>query len=334
MDKYAIYRFELSKEKYIQGDLTQGNEVVVPKMEHAYENFDHVFGTSGTEVRIQKMLKSGGGDTYPCHVMVHDHNIILLRLENVKKETIFEMRQTTGSIPTVEKKQYESYPPLLILIDNRPGKAQMAIEIFTEAWNNTKTVCDLLQDNLNRELKRFGLSIKIWPKVQRTDFWNYVSYRKKHDHKGIKRMTFNFPNTKIRPQANTSIGLSKHLKSMMDMINSLGAEQGELSLQSPAKDFLLKKKQTDIKNIVALCSSSDYSLSVTFEDDVTYRCNEYIRAELPMNNSALDDFIKGQTSIENNIEQWLDWIIEQTENYQDAEQIKPKPNRKTTRKVS
>ena len=119
MGKYAIYKYELSKGNSIQGDWTQGNEVVAPKMEHAYENFDHVFGKTGTEMRIQKVLKSGGGDTYPCHVLVHDRNIILLRLENVKKETIFEMRQTAGPIPSVEKKQIESYPPLHVLIDNR-----------------------------------------------------------------------------------------------------------------------------------------------------------------------------------------------------------------------
>lgn len=334
MGKYAIYKYELSKGNSIQGDWTQGNEVVAPKMEHAYENFDHVFGKTGTEMRIQKVLKSGGGDTYPCHVMVHDRNIILLRLENVKKETIFEMRQTAGPIPSVEKKQIESYPPLHVLIDNRPGKAQMAIEIYTEAWNNTQTVCDLLQENLNRELKKWGLTIKIWAKLQKTDFWNYVTYREKHEHRGIERMTFNFRNAKLYPQINTSIVLSKHLKSLMDMINSLGAAQGELTLQSPTKDYLIKKKLSDIKNIVALCASSDYSLSVTFDDDVTYRCNQYIRAELPMNIAALEDFEKGQTSIENTIDQWLDWVVEQTENYQDAEQVKPKPNGKSKRKVS
>ena len=37
---------------------------------------------------------------------------------------------------------------------------------------------------------------------------------------------------------------------------------------------------------------------------------------------------------EYNIEYWLDWVIQQTEQYQDAEQITPKPNREDERKVS
>ena len=89
--------------------------------------------------------------------------------------------------------------------------------------------------------------------------------------------------------------------------------------------------------MVALCSSSEYSLSVTFDDDITYRCNEYLRAELPMHKpGSLDLFKNGQltTLFDYDIEQWLDWVIEQTEQYQDAEQIKPKPNREDKRKVS
>lgn len=335
MDKYAIYKYKLTKQDCIQGDLTMGNEVVAPKMEHAYENFDHVFGPKGTEVRIQKVLKSGGGETYPCHVMAHEQDIILLRLENVKNETIYELRQTAGPIPNVETKQYESYPPIYVIIDNRPGKAQMAIEIDAAAWSKTDVVRDLLQENMDRELKPFGLSIEIRSKMQQSDYWSYVTKRKK-EGRGIKKMTFHFPNAKIRPEIETAVGLSTHLKSLMEMINALGAAQGELSLQSPSDDFLQKKKLTDIKNMVALCASSDYSLNVTFDDDVSYRCNQYIRAELPMNlPNAISNFEIGQKTIlfEYEIEQWLDWVIEQTANYQDAEQIKPKPNRKSKRKV-
>lgn len=336
MDKYAIYKYTLTKQDCIQGDLTMGDEVVVPKMEHAYENFDHVFGPKGTEVRIQKELKSGGGEKYPCHVMAHEQNIILLRLENVKSETIYELRKTAGPIPNVETKKYESYPPIYIIIDNRPDKYQIAIEIDAAAWNKTDVVRDLLQENLNRELKPFGLTVEIWSKMQQSDYWTYVTRRRK-EGRGIKKMTFHFPNAKIRPSIESAIGLSDHLKSLMGMINALGAAQGELTLQSPSDDFLQKKKLTDIKNMVALCASSNYSLNVTFDDDVSYRCNQYIRAELPMNiPSAITNFEIGQRTImsEYEIERWLDWVVEQTANYQDAEQVKSKPNRKSKRKVS
>ncbi len=337
MDKYAIYKYELSKQDSIQGDLTMGDEVTAPKMEHAYENFGNVFGTKPSEFIIKEEKKNGEGELYPCHMLVHHNNIIVLRIENNKNKELFELRQSAGIIPIVEKKQYTSNPPLYIIIDNRPGVALMAIEIDTTAWAKTNVVRDLLQKNLNRMLEPFGLTIKIWSKMQRSDYWSYVKLRQKEGH-GIKRMSFQFPNTKINPSDLEAIKMSQHVKSLIAMIDSLGAGQGELLLQPPANQSLAKKKLRDITNMVALCSASErYSLSVTFDDDITYRCNDYIRAELPMKNpKILDDFINGQTTtlLDFGIESWLNEVIEKTEKYQDAEQVKPKSNRKSRKKVS
>lgn len=308
-------------------------------MDHAYENFDHVFGKKGSNVRIQREKKQGqGAEKFPCHVVAHDRNIILLQLENVKNVIVYESQRTESSIPVIEKKKYESTPPCYIIIDNRKGKAQIAIEIDTAAWRKTDIVRDLLEENLDRELEKFGLTIKIWSKLQKSNYWDYVNYRQKKEKRGIKKLTFLFPNTKIRPSIEATIGLSNHLKQLMGLINSLGGGQGELSIQSPSRDYLLKKRYTDIKNMVALCSSSsDYSLSVTFDDDVTYRCNEYLRAELPLSKPGyLELFKNGEltTLFEYDIEHWLDWVIEQTEQYQDAEQIRPKPDKEDQRQVS
>ena len=200
MDNYAIYKFELYKREGSQGDWTKCDQMIEPQMEHAYENFERIFGKKGTVVRVQKEKKRGeGADKFPCHVLAHDHNIILLRLENVKNVTVYESHPTAGPIPHIEKKQYESNPPCFIIIDNRQGKAQMAIEIDTAAWSKTNLVRDLLQENLNRELEPFGLAVKIWSKMQKSDYWNYVTYRQRKEGRGIKKMTFHFPNTKIRP---------------------------------------------------------------------------------------------------------------------------------------
>ena len=339
MDKYAIYNFELIQRRVIQGDLTRGEQIEVPKMEHAQENFDHVFGGKGTEVRIQREKKRGeGADKFPCYVIAHDRNVILLQLENVKNVTVYEAQKTSGTIPNIEKKQYESNPPCYIIIDNRKGKAQIAIQIDSAAWSKTNIVRDLLEENLDRELEPFGMTIKIRSKLQKSEYWDYVTYRQKKEGRGIKKMTFQFPNIRIHPSIETSIGLSNHLKTLMDLVNKLGAGQGELSIQPPTNDYLLKRKLNDIKNIVALCSSSaDYSLSVTFDDDITYRCNENLRAELPMHKPGIIEFFKnGQltTLFDYDIEQWLDWVVQQTEQYQDAEQITSKPNRGDKRKVS
>lgn len=338
MDKYAIYRYELFRRESVEGDWTLAEQTSPVPMEHAYENFERLFGRKGTTMRVKKDRKrGGGGDNYPCYVLAHDHNIILLQLLNVKNVTVYESQHTAGPIPHIEKKQYESNPSLHIIIDNRADRAQIAIQIAAAAWNQTNLVRDLLQENLNRELEPFGLGIRIESKMLESEYWNYVTYRQKKEGRGIKKMTFRFPNAMIRPSIETEIGLSNHLKTLMELINSLGAEQGELSIQPPSDDYLAKRKLADIKKMVALCASAEYSLSVTFDDDITYRCNQSLRAELPMNlPHAVKDFVEGQMNMlfEYDIERWLDWVVEQTEKYKDAEQIKPKPDRRNRRMVS
>ena len=338
MDKYAIYDFRLFKREIIQTDWTMGDQTVSPQIEHAYENYEHLFGKKGTTLRVQKERKRGeGADKYPCYVLAHDHHVILLRLENVLNVPVFEKQQTGGPIPSNEKIIHESNPPCFVIIDNREGKAQIAIQIYSAAWKKTNEVRDILEVNLNRDLEMFGLSIEIRSKMQKSSYWDYVTYRQKHERRGIKKMIFSFPNPKIKPSIETTIGLSNHLNRLMELINSLGGEEGELAIQSPKNDFLAKRRAADIKKMVALCASSDYSLSVTFDDGITYRCNENIRAELPMNMpKALEDFQNGQynTLFEYDIETWLDWVVKQTKDFQDAEQIRPKPNRKNKRMVS
>ena len=339
MDTYAIYRFELSQAESIQGDFTQGDTVVEPQLEHKYENFERLFGDKGTMVRIQHEKKKGAGaDKYPCYVLAHTNHVVLLRLENVKSKTIYLEQHVGGPIPRIEKKDFDSFPPINVIIDNREGKSQIAIEIDSAAWSKTNTVRDLLEENLNPLLTdKFGLQIKITSKMRSSEYWDYVTYRQRKEGRGIKRLTFRFPNAIIRPSVETTIGLSNHLKTLMALINALGGAQGELSLQPPTDDYLLRRKLADIKNIVALCASSDYALSVTFDDDITYKCNEDLRAELPMNRPlALTDFEEGQKNalFGYEIEEWLDWVMEQTKDYQNAEQISPKPNRTVKRKVS
>jgi hypothetical protein len=150
-------------------------------------------------------------------------------------------------------------------------------------------------------------------------------------------MTFGFANIRIHPSIEEKIGLSTHLRSLMALIDRLGAGDGELSIHPPTGGALTKRKLADIKNMVELCASSDYSLCVTFDDNVSYNCNETLRAELPMNYTGIvDDFRYGEMNEYNyyDIEEWLDWVMVQTEKYSDAEQIKPKPGGKGKRKVS
>ncbi len=339
MDKYAIYKLELNAKKRRNNFLMEGDFNIenIPLR----ERFELLFGKKpGSSFQIQKVHKKSDTDKYPCHVLRHEENIILLRIENPKNVEIWEQQPSDSSIPIIERTAKESYPYCYVIIDNRPGKQLIAIQISNPAWRNPNQVRNLLEDSINWQLHvmDYGVEVNIKTKMMPTDFWDYVNRKRRKYGVSIKSMIFSFTNPRRRPDIDIKSALSsewKHFESFIGWMDRLGGDKGEIKITPPKNDALMKRKQADIKHMVEICMNSNYSLSVTFSDDVSYKCNEELRAELPMlNDSIRIEFEKGFGDLFNGytIFKWLDYIFEETQSYHDVEEIIPKPGRKNKNK--
>jgi hypothetical protein len=71
---------------------------------------------------------------------------------------------------------------------------------------------------------------------------------------------------------------------------------------------------------------------VTFSDGEVYKCNSYIRAEIQMPESYVNNFKDNfkEAFFELELFRWLDEARIKTENYQNAEQTKRKGKRKNS----
>ncbi len=324
MDKYAIYTYELKRGKITEGDIRDGSQVVTPGMEHAYENFERIFGERNNQIKLRYKTEKGVETSYSCYVRAHDLGVVLLRVDRLKNVYTYDI-EWAGPIPDIKKRGHESYPNCHIVIDNREGFRQIAIEIEPAAWRDTRKVRDILQAGLNEELKRFGLEITIDAKTMPEDYWRLTQNKRRKEHQTLKKLTIGFDTSKMTDQANAIIEKTMRLKSLMTMIDFMGAGKGTLDLQSlPGTDEMLKKKLADIKHIVELCGENTYWLALTFSDGVTYRCGENVRAELPMYPSSIkDSFAKGDDyrdlfKKQHDILTWLDWVKKQTKKYNDV----------------
>lgn len=322
--KYAIYTYELTRGRVTEGDIRDGEQVVTPSIEHAYENFERIFGEKNNRMNLRYQPPKGSVTTFPCYVRAHDLGVVLLRIDRLKNVYTYDI-EWASPIPEIKKKGHESYPNCHIIIDNREGCRQLAIEIEPAAWSDTRKVRDILQDGLNKELKRFGLEITISAKTMPGDYWKLTQQKRKKDHKTLKKLTIGFDTSKMTPQANAIIQKAMRLKSLMTMIDFIGAGKGTLDLQSiPGTDEMLRKKLADIKHIVELCGENTYWLALTFSDGVTYRCGENVRAELPMRPSSIkDNFAKGEGYLDlfkkqHDILTWLDWVKKETKKYNEV----------------
>ena len=324
MDKYAIYTYELSRGRITEGNIIDGPQVVTPGIEHAYENFERIFGDRNNRMTLRYKNQKGEESSFPCYVRAHDLGVVLLRIDKLKNVYVYE-EEWAGPIPEIKKKGHESHPNCHIIIDNREDFHQIAIEIEPAAWRDTRKVRDILQAGLNEELKRFGLVISINAKTMPEDYWQLTQRKRKKEHKALKKLTIGFDTSKMTSQAQHIINKTMRIKSLMTMIDLIGGSKGTLDLQSlPGTDELLRKKLADIKHIVELCGENTYWLALTFSDGVTYRCGENVRAELPMNPPSIKEhFAKGEGYLDlwkkdHDILKWLNWVKEQTKKFKDV----------------
>ncbi|MBR1789131.1 MAG: hypothetical protein IJ762_08115 [Bacteroidaceae bacterium] len=341
MDKYAIYSYELTEKP-------RRNEVELPEMPSIEKmslegRFKSLFGTErGDELQLQKAGKYGTADKYNGYVLRHLNDIVLLRVENTKDKKIWEKQPSNNPVPPIEMTKRKSTPYCYVIIDNRPGHHLIAIQSNSEAWSNANKVKDLLQESFNwvLDVKNYGLEVDVQTKMMPSQFWEYVDYRRKMEHVYIKSMTFTFTNYKRRSDIDIKKALSKewrHLESIVNMTDNLGGEKGVIKIEPPKDEALLKRKKEDIKRMVELCMNSNYSLSITFSDNITYKCNQDLRAELPMEDESIrQEFEYGVGDLFGNfrLAGWLDDVIEKTKRYNDIKEIRPKPNSKAKRKVS
>ena len=245
-------------------------------------------------------------------------------------------------VPKIEKKRRKTHPFCYIIIDNRPGMQLIAVQSDSAAWKNTVDVKELLQDTINwqSEVLDYGFEVKILSKMMPSKFWEYVDYRRKKENVYIKSITFSFANYRRRPDMDIKKALSsdwRRFDSLIEMINQIGGDKGELKITPSKDDALVKRKFADIKHMVEICAINQYSLSITFSDDITYKCNQELRAELPMKDERIrEDFECQQGDLFRHYEimDWLDDIKQKTDNYRDVEEFRKKPNGKVKKQVS
>jgi len=335
---YCIYKIKLFELPAVEGDWTREEPIDSLNEKTALGKFESLFGNKGTHLQILKMKKNLIDKDFPNIILAHTKNVILLQLNNVQIKKLWKPVGDNRNTSNYEQTKEESNPYCNVIFDCREGCGLMAVEVDHTAWSKTDTVRDLLQENIGRMLnEKYGIGLEIATQMKPSDFWDYVDFRKKKENKYIRRLTWTFKNAKKMPGADTVVKMSPHLNALNAMLEQFWAESGELSLENPVKDPLsLNRRWVDMKNMIKYSAMSYYSMSVTFNDGVTYKCNDTVQAILPIVDKYVKDFGDGQTEsfFEFSLFHRLDEINNMIKDYSDAEQIKPKTNRNHKKRVS
>lgn len=330
--QYAIYKIQITElsEKRLFLKHLDGTS----PLEHAREHFASLF-RGGTQT-IYNNKENGENVVYPNDILCCRDDVYVLRFNNVRMKLLVQpVENPSGGIRQYEEVRAESNPYCYVLIDNRAGIGQIAIE-KSSAWSgNTDTVRDLLQKSWRRLLRDYGLTIDIKAKMLPTRFWEFVNHQVKEEKDVIKKVTFDF----VNPNRTTADMNPQQLTVLSQFTQMMGGLKGRLIVNSGhGSGLTVDEKAEDLAQMVNLCSNNGYKLSVQFRNHGIYRCNEDTKAFFPLPEPTITRFLEGQVDLDLSPEgspdgkygliQWLDEAREQTQKLDDAKQIPSKPARR------
>ena len=333
MEPFRLYKYVLAPSQVRETDWTQPNVCEPTNLSDA----QIIFGNLLREVFMNnRRLPIGkkpetGEDILPNSIIRIENDVTLLKLHNPAVVNIWKLNG--AKVPE------DSFPYSFIIIDNRPGIGQLAIQKKTDAWTDPDTVAKLLEDNLNTILKDqgTGLEIEIRYKYLPTEFFKFIKQRRKDDCIFVKRLYFEFTNPKFETPIETAVDTTGHIRQMIEMLTQIGGGKGKLLVEASKGKELIKKKRNDIKQMVSLVATNGYKLKVEFSDKTSYTCNEMMLHDDEMSERILHDFYDGQkhSLFDFEVFKWLDSMLkkEKESEYHD-QPIRVKPSRKSRRKIS
>ena len=333
MEKYRLYKIVLKLSQTKEADWTQSVVAETTDLSNAQEAFEKILISvfkEGKRLPIGKNPATGD-KVLPNTILRNDNRVTLFQIHNPGTVNIWELNGA--------KKTEESFPYSYIVIDNRHGIGQLAIQMKTDAWSDPDTIAKLLEDNFNRILKDqgTGLEMEIRYKYLPTEFFKYLKQRKKEDNVFVKHIYFEFTNPKFETPIDTAVDTTGHIRQLMNMLSELGGAKAKLQVDAPRKNELIRRKLKDIKQMVSLVATNGYRLKVEFNDKSTYTCNELMLHDDEMKESVMTDFRDGQKHnfFEFELFHWLDEMLKKEKDCDYHEQpIRFKPARKNKQKVS
>ena len=301
MSVFAIYKYFFSK-----GEQNIVNVNV--DVEETFARAQELFGTLFTSCVIRHTLESGEIAEYNMDIQAIRDDIVVLTLQNQKDKTIHTRNY--------DIEHHTDYPFCTVIIDNRPGVGQIAIERSSAFGSRPSNVYKVLFPYLqNKMLDKFHLGFEMRMKYKSGDFWDLINERRIKFKDPIKSVKFEFDNPKNKRPADATADMANMLINMASVSN---ADTATLLMRASAENELeINKTNKDLANLVELCANNTYSISVNFKILGIFNYGAEQKAMVIMSNpETIKEFVEKQTAIEELLlVKWLDTIRDQTADY-------------------
>lgn len=316
MAVYQIYKLLFNRSR-------QGNLLSVTDGRSAYDKAQELLEQMlGAKLPVTKEKKD--------KTLVPLENYVESRREGVTVLVVCNLRNHKYK-EKMDEKEFEYHPGCRVIIDNRPGIAQVAIERSQSFDGKTDTVRNILQEALCKLFDEYQLTVEIRAKKREGTFWEAVDEQCVTYNDTITHVVYEFPDEDEVGPIDASTQTLDKIALLKSLNAAMNAARGVYHAYSD-KDKVIKLDRTreDIANMVAMCCKNGYNISVQFKHYGIYRFGTDIKALSQLKDDVIREFISGQTVMgkacegEFDLMLWLDEVRKVTENYKDEEPVEKK----------
>lgn len=325
MAQFVIYKYDFQEgDRTLFNSKTGGNA-----LEEAQAHFATLL--SGKQMNLYQMEKENTeSKIYKNDIFCTKKNITLMTVCKEKEVSIWK---------DYKEKKESSYPFCHVIIDNREGVCQIAIEQAPAFKSDTDKVRDILQESIQRYYTEMGIKFEIRPKMKVKNFWEMVDEQRSIRKDIIKKVEFEFPNPDKVKGMDSTPNMTEKLKILTLMAESMGATKGMLRYENSSETGLqMERTSEDIAQMVSLCCNNAYNIAVHFRDMGIYRYGDLVRALYQIEDKILTEFVSGQTFIGEDekepsyaLYEQMEVIRNLTKDYNYEQEFKPRGKRKNKR---
>lgn len=325
MPNFVIYKYDFKEGEKTLLSQKSGKSA----LEEAQTHFAHLL--EGKQMNLYRMEKNNvESEIFKNDIFCTRGGITLMTVCKEKEVSIWK---------NYKELKESSFPFCHVIIDNREGVCQMAIEQAKAFKSDTDKVRDILQESIQRGLTELGIVFEIRPKMKVKKFWEMVEEQRMVKKDVIRKVEFKFPHPDSVKGMDATPNMSERLKILSAMAESIGATKGMLRYENDTeKGLQMERTSEDIAQMVSLCCNNAYHIAVHFRDMGIYRYGDLVNAVYPIEDKVLTDFIGGQTTIGEDAEKpsyelcdKMKTIRNLTKDFNDEPKLKPRGKRKAKR---
>ena len=325
MPNFVIYKYDFK-----EGEKTLlSTETGKTTLEEAQKHFAKLLGKK--QMNLYRMEKNNTESTiYKNDIFCTRNDITLMSVCNEKSVSIWK---------EYKENKESSFPFCHVIIDNREGVCQIAIEQATAFKSDTDKVRDILEESIQRELTELSIKFEIRPKMKVKNFWEMVEEQRTVKNDIIKQVVFEFPHPDKVIGMDAPPNMSERLRILSGLAESLGASKGKLTYEdSSERGLQMDRTSEDLAQMVSLCCNNAYRIAVNFKNMGIYRYGDLVRAVYPIEDKILAEFTGGQQTIteENDKQSFalcekMEDIRNMTKDFNDEQKLKPRGKRQVKR---